>query len=426
LHFVNKHSDGLTSATKQYFMSHIEFGGCLADFPGLKRRYQHLRALEDVDALHGYDGTSQPPNHRIRFVNYYTASTGIPKKPKSPQKQPQDEERQGRLRSIEREISEVNLDDARSRSLTPGPRISLEEYGDSGVVMKEVEEAEEASPVKAQMEHIGEASGVQDNEGSEPPQMRHIDSMPIDDEEFEEHNEEEFHDAEETVTVDDDHYEERDIAQIAKISTDASLPPIPPVPEEPGLFDTSIYTDKDERKIAEKEHKRIQRVHQQAVKDRDSALKDRRKLLEKREKKARQERERALKAEEKQRLKEEKEEQRRQATEEKATEAATAATILQSTLMEGQALDTEVTKAEKQKSQKKKRDRKFCLMPWDLGGEKDECWVRVYMEGVDEVGAHCGLFFPGPQYESLVGDVGSRVEQWVMEDATRRVILEMA
>ena len=46
------------------------------------------------------------------------------------------------------------------------------------------------------------------------------------------------------------------------------------------------------------------------------------------------------------------------------------------------------------------------------------------MDGVDEVGAHCGLFFPGPHYESLVGDVGARIEEWVKEDATRRVILE--
>jgi len=42
------------------------------------------------------------------------------------------------------------------------------------------------------------------------------------------------------------------------------------------------------------------------------------------------------------------------------------------------------------------------------------------MEGVDEVGAHCGLFFPGPQYESLVGNVGERIEAWVKEDAMRR------
>jgi hypothetical protein len=46
------------------------------------------------------------------------------------------------------------------------------------------------------------------------------------------------------------------------------------------------------------------------------------------------------------------------------------------------------------------------------------------MEGVDEVGAHCGLFFSGPQYESLVGNVGERIGKWVEEDAERRAILD--
>jgi len=47
------------------------------------------------------------------------------------------------------------------------------------------------------------------------------------------------------------------------------------------------------------------------------------------------------------------------------------------------------------------------------------------MEGVDEVGAHCGLFFPGTHYERLVGDVGARIVAWVQEDASRRAILEL-
>ena len=38
------------------------------------------------------------------------------------------------------------------------------------------------------------------------------------------------------------------------------------------------------------------------------------------------------------------------------------------------------------------------------------------MEGVDEVGAHCGLFFAeNPHYETLVRDVGERIERWVRE-----------
>lgn len=88
-HFVNKHSNNLTNATKQAFTSHIEFGKCMADYDGLKIRYCRIRMLEDGNlqrrgtVLHG----NRPPP-RVRFVNYYTASTGRPKKPKAPTENP--------------------------------------------------------------------------------------------------------------------------------------------------------------------------------------------------------------------------------------------------------------------------------------------------------------------------------------------------
>lgn len=96
---------------------------------------------------------------------------------------------------------------------------------------------------------------------------------------------------------------------------------------------------------------------------------------------------------------------------------------------------------------KPKKDRKFCLLPpKSADGTRDPTWVRVYMEGVDEVGAHCGLFFPrGPdgnepsdsdvleagatsegswsdRYAQFVGDVAERIEGWVLEDMTMRLV----
>jgi hypothetical protein len=134
--------------------------------------------------------------------------------------------------------------------------------------------------------------------------------------------------------------------------------------------------------------------------------------MEKREKKVRLEREKALKAEEKQRLKEEKE----QLQEEEKRNA---------TVNPMPPKERQKSVASSIKDDKPKRDKKFCMLPDTFGGGKrDKCWVRVYMEGVDEVGAHCGLFFPGPQYESLVGDVGGRIGKWVEEDAKRRAILD--
>ncbi|KAK6510560.1 hypothetical protein TWF506_009665 [Arthrobotrys conoides] len=103
----------------------------------------------------------------------------------------------------------------------------------------------------------------------------------------------------------------------------------------------------------------------------------------------------------------------------------------------------------------RKKEKTFCIIP----REQDECWVKVMMENVDEVGAHCGLFFingvpgavtppevgtgqlgaenigtgsPGKEevvvdevaegevsgggaYEKLLGDVAQRIEGWVRE-----------
>ncbi|KAK6335092.1 hypothetical protein TWF718_010533 [Orbilia javanica] len=102
-------------------------------------------------------------------------------------------------------------------------------------------------------------------------------------------------------------------------------------------------------------------------------------------------------------------------------------------------------------AEQRKKEKTFCITP----REQEDCWVKVKMENVDEVGAHCGLFFingvpgvetppdigpeqlgvgsdgdisPGKEdisreetfegggaYEKLLGDVAQRVELWVRE-----------
>jgi hypothetical protein len=397
LHFINKHSNGLMKATEQYFMSHLEFGGCLADYPGLRNRYAKIRELEDVDDLSQREGPGyKPPIRRVRFVNYWTASTGIPNKPRLPSGQMVDKD--GHLMPLEAEMKDMSLSDTSSRSATPTPNISVEEYSDGVVTRHNVAEFPEPEPsaIETQMQNLGRNSGVHEAESNEPPEMRHVDSLPIDE------DEEPTSKAEHSQRLDsadllDSAFERRD--------SEPPVPPLPAVPAEPRPIDLSIYTDKDSRKLAEKEQKRVMKAYQQAVKDRENAIKDRRKLVEKRQKKSRQEQEKRLKAEQKQRLKEEKDED-----------------IRQMTINPPPA--EEVPKEAASKAEKPKKDGKFCMMPPEVNGKKDKCWIRVYMAGVDEVGAHCGLFFPGAHYESLVGDVGARVEEWVKEDATRRVILE--
>lgn len=406
LHFINKHSDGLTGATKEYFMSHIEFGGVMADYTGLKIRYENVRKLEDVDDITRRPGQTGSQNMRVRFVNYYTASTGRPKPPKTPPtrsvEDPEDEAEN--LQNLRNDLNGLGLNPIEHDSSQQAPTILVEEHGDGAVTPRPLEESNETSdmsPIKAQMQNLGENSGVQDD-STELPAMQHIDSMPIEDDDFPEPV------APSSNEVSDPAASDPPVEEVKPKSSEPPLPPIPEMPTEPEPIDLTLYTDKDSRKIAEKEFKRVTKVYQQAIKDRESAIKDRRKLVEKREKKARQEQEKLQKAEGKQRLKEEKEEQKRLATvnpEKPPTERTGSIT---SSVVDD----------------KPKRDKKFCILPPKYGGERDKCWVRVYMEGVDEVGAHCGLFFPGPQYESLVGDVGARIGKWLEEDATRRAILE--
>jgi hypothetical protein len=139
LHFVTKHSDGLTSATKQYFMSHLEFGGCLADYPGLKTRYEKIRALEDVNEVGRRDGPGyRPPTRRIRFTNYYTASTGRPKAPKSPRiLEGHMMDKDGNIKPIEVEMQDMNLESADGAAT---PRVSVEEPKDDDITPKPLNE----------------------------------------------------------------------------------------------------------------------------------------------------------------------------------------------------------------------------------------------------------------------------------------------
>jgi len=331
-------------------------------------------------------------------VNYYTASTGRPKPPKIPPGHMMDKD--GQIKPIEVEMQDMTLAETHSPAHTP--RISVKEHGDGTITPQPLDGAAELSQVKKQIENLGESSGVQDD-FQERAEMRHIDTMPMEEDEDPLPQPSPISD---NSPVLESPSADEPIPELKPTTSEPPLPPIPAMPTEPSPIDLTLYTDKDSRKLAEKEQKRIMKVYTQALKDRESAIRDRKKLLEKREKKARQDRQKALKAEEKQRLKEEKEEEKRKATINPEGPRGRQASIASSV------------------DDKPKRDKKFCMLPPEYGGKRDKCWVRVYMEGVDEVGAHCGLFFPGPQYESLVGDVGARIEKWVLEDASKRVVLE--
>ncbi|KFY30374.1 hypothetical protein V493_01955 [Pseudogymnoascus sp. VKM F-4281 (FW-2241)] len=478
LHFANKHADSLTSATKSYFVSHLKFGGCLADFSGLKARYSRLRYLEDVD-----DTTEEAlvyDTRRIRFVNYYTASTGIGKGPKKEKEKAKDAD--GDVVSVETATENLSLEEsARATADIPAELASSAWDDVPGAAVIPVTETRSVAHAEKTVSAV-QADSPEDaldlyEDDYEARPMQHIDSMPIQSDEDYSNDEDDFHDAHEdthqatavvapvtspiaevaTVTPPIAEVTTEEVATVASpipdVTTstgDPALPPIPPVPEEPEPLDLSLYADKDSRKLAEKEHKRILKIYQAAVKHRDSALKDRRKITEKREKKTHQEREKMRLLEEKKRLQDEAdrlrdaEKQRVDAEKQRIADAKEAelraVTVNPSAPASTPGAEPEASSAsagsaaapekpeKPEKPKKPKKDKRFCLLPGDTdrrGGALDKCWVRVYMEGVDEVGAHCGLFFPGPQYGALLGDTTERIQEWVNDDATRRAILEM-
>ncbi|OLN85005.1 Stress response protein nst1-like protein 2 [Colletotrichum chlorophyti] len=498
-HFAKKHSaEGIWDATKNHVMSHLEFGGCLADYPGLKARYNKLRALEDVDPLQHLRGDNnsgknmhQPSPVRVRFVNYYTLSTGRVKKPKSPS--PPDSNFASR--------SALDVSSQLSPHPPSTPTISVQNSDGSGEleILEPMQMLEPIEAVDSKLSPLQEKEQAQFNDGpceASLPDSCGNDSVTTKDQPGSKGKEKEkptegadsSSPAEDNPNIIAGEANSRETAAGGGATEDAELPPIPEVPQQPAPPDLDRYTDKDARKQAEKEAKRAQKAYEQAVKSRDKAIKERQKLVEKRRRRAEKE---ALK--ESQRL--EKEEQRlereaqrlekeddrmrqeaermrqeaermRHADEERTRQAEEAARRReveddhkrQQAEAEAEAQMAAVAAAAAEASPapgvtstppalppranattqngfaarstahepKPKKERKFCTLPGKVNGQRDETWVPVFMEGMDEVGAHCGLFFQGPQYDKLIGEVSERIIGWVQDDLSVRAILEMS
>ena len=426
LHFINKHSDGLAKATQAYVKSHLEFGGAMADYKGLRSRYASLRALED---LHAHDPA------RTRFVNYYTASTGRPKKPKSTSiSRTQTGDIDNGTVQIEEDTGGLSLEGAESQSLSSNSKTSFRAPDEKTVTRGGIQVTENSS-------FGGDGHFYEDSAMSESSQdMEHVDPAPLSDEEIAQADGHAGPAAPQSTL-----FTKGSVLTIDDLSP-PNLPPLPPIPEEPPAFDPTSYADKDAQKLAEKEHARQIKAFQRAVKDRDKAISDRRKFREKKEKDARKEREKGLKAEEKekmkvmekgekerakqeiekkkraekQRAKEEEEKKRIEKklakAEKEAQKKKAVASDTPSLLSKTSSLETGADYDGSTSSEKPKRDKKFCMLPPKINGQIDACWVRIFMPGVDEVGAHCGLFFvDGGRYQRFVVDVAERIEGWVVE-----------
>lgn len=538
-HFAKKRKiegSSLIEAATNHLVCHMQYGKSLTDFRGLHERYESVRRLEDVDEI---GDQPQPQSQggrgrdkaRVRFVNYFTISTG-------------------RIKTPDRGRSPARLDTSgagvpgsvvggsgiatRSPSASIGPSSPLREV--SPRPMSESHPASPSLPRRPSGLYLHPDAGRGD--GTDTPRISIEDHSnlgrpklvelvgPISEQK---HNEEkesapapapavaatsfttDAKEPEPETETKDDAAVEGDDSGIStateglnklELGLESGLDPIPERPEEPQPPVLAADASSEERKKADKEHMRARKAYLEAIKTREKAIKERQKVVEKRrakmekeeakkdkEEKKRQQteekrREKEEQKQEKERRKREKDEAKRLADEEKRMEEAKrlaqgtqgtqgqqqqseedrtdpvegsgsgsgssdsvdrqADLAKQDTALR-QAVEGVVTgssaaaapsgqveqeqaedaKPAEEGPKKSKKPRKFCTLPKKpAGGGRDSQWVEVFMEGVDEIGAHTGLFLPGPHYERLVGDVGMRIVGWVQDDATKRAILE--
>ncbi|KAK5946934.1 hypothetical protein PMZ80_001079 [Knufia obscura] len=467
-YFLNKHYGDLRKATASYVKSHLEFGGCMADYDGLKKRYKSFRPLEDVDALANQRTKNGKAIPRVRFVNYYTASTGRIKA------QPPQENNQKVL------VAETEMTEQRPSLEVPGgapsshhstPRISVEEHRDDEIVAKDIDDLHldgaHSDEEHAEMQHLDPQAEPPspvlepaETDITPPPPQMSIETSSIT-----------------PVDTNTSLISPQDTASITSSQLhDNYLPPLPDPPTAPPPFDPTPYTTADPStlKLAQKEHDRLMKSHERARKDHEKTLKDREKhilKLEKARKKQQEKEEKEtanLSAHEKSERERLRKEEERMAKEKERMEGKSSATssntstdippvtrstTMQSTASTGTATSSRRQEAARQEAEDKQahlasqaaaraaqksaaksapkppkplKDRKFCTLPKKdpVTGERDPTWIRVYMENMDEVVAHTSLFFVSEAYARLVGDTAERIEGWVREDGTIRAVKE--
>lgn len=500
LHWLTKHyKDGLKEATKGLVRSHIEFGGAMADYRGLKDRYVRVRALEEEDEA--TRRKAHPQLHtvpRVRFVNYYTASTGRVKKPNSPTPQPL------------------------TSPSPPRPLGSqLQQHHDSEIIIPN--ETSKAADQQSHQQGSHRSLSVSSSELELTPiHPDPIASSPRTSTEAED-SKQVMEPVDSSVPADQSH------GSTAQYSGPPDLPEIPPIPQEPPFVDLLQYTDKAQRKAAEKEYDQALKEYQRAVKARNKIIKERTKLEEKwqkeqqkAEKKKAEEREKEEKKRQQEREKEWKEQEMREQKENQDMEHMTREERQRQIEREQRQAEAEQREMEARQRQreadlrqgklpveetsdpipaiveleedvgtielgqtqpsqqglqgpyghyefstsrimnqappdsrhdssytlsttdshgsqpsksdsdgnaavKPKKLKKFCMLPpKDCDGHKDPTWMAVFMENMDEVTAHTSLFFVNETYERLVGDVGARIEDWVKEADSMRLIRELS
>ncbi|KAI1308905.1 hypothetical protein F5Y03DRAFT_85473 [Xylaria venustula] len=430
VHFVKKHnSEGLIDAAANHVMSHLEFGGNMFDLNTLKTRYENVRRLEDVDDLKR-DSSSLP---RVRFIQYYTICNGFPKQPKEGVPKQETAQSTSIYSNPGKEIlsppesasgfniesqNEISKEDPKTLSLSNSERSSLELLDPEPII-----DEPPPIPVGDSAVEINQTASTQSND---------LDATHT-------HSEDSISSPTEKDLI-KNQVSTTDVTQ-AITALDLDLPAVPDPPSKPDPPNLDNYTDKDARKLAEKEAKRAQKAYAQAMKDHEKAIRDREKIIEKRRKKLAQEAEKQAKEEKKRRRKEEAAAAATASTQKNADVSPSVSTKevdeKQSQLPSqewtpvspdlatqnpGVKKDKEKAKEKATAKEKEEKKRKFCNVP-KTNGRVDPKWVGVFMKDMDQVAAHTGLFFAGEHYENLVSNVGNIIVEWVHDDINKRAAI---
>jgi hypothetical protein len=306
MHFVNKNTDNLSKSLYDRVASTFRFAGCVNNYSELRRRYRRLVELENAEY--------KP--ERVRFVNYYTASTG--RTPRKPKNKPETENED----SNEIEIS------------TPLPPEDLE----TPTISKEDEIASSMSNMDLSEDELKSSKTLSVCKEAETSSLKIS-----------------------TAT------EEQSIKP-----TTPNIDPPPKKPQPPPLPPRNLPAP--ELRVQESETGELG-MGRPSVDSSSIAL-------------------------------------------------STLTPQDSQSLSGSVSLTTSDSGLSSDGTQKKLR--KFILLPSHHWKHNDNAhWTSVLMEGIDEVEAHQSMFIPyGANYDFLVGDAVSLIEQWVQTDLTRRLMQE--
>ncbi|KAG6262837.1 hypothetical protein E4U48_007045 [Claviceps purpurea] len=465
MNFHAKHkSEGLLMALGTHIKSHLEFGSCLADYRGLHTRYNRLRALEDVEEIqHSSNGRPAGVHTRVRFVNYYTLCPGRLKLPRPGLARPEEPDANSlAARCVAqggRECSQDSDDKARRNFVAVSAKAAHADAGvsDDKACIDEVSADIVSLAIESHdnmvLPNVASTDEGQADKDTTPSRLTNTKNGQLPDPTALYLTPMAIQLLEPQPLTDDDEKGHQSLPTTPPTPATQNPPPnldLPAIsepPEPPILPDPSQFSDKDAKRQAEREAKRLQKAYDQAIKDRNKAIQERERLLQKKCKKALKEAEKKRQSEQKEKLRREKEEkmcvvapvdgpshgvskvgeEAKKETEkekERETNKAEEREEREEREEEKTKKKEEVKKeTEREKEKEKKKEKKlkrFVILPSARNGVRDETWLDVYMEDKDEVGAHCGLFVPGPHYDKLVGDVGTRVAGWVEDDLRKR------